>query len=242
MAGAGKVVFDCPYEYYDHGPVPAVKPWLYDVATGQLAKARGADGLASYEVDQPAVNDVYTAGIGTRLLAATLPLDSGDRTLLLDPVRKRFFAAPAQTSRTAPSLDVPSGRVPLCAPLRRPTVLVEDDHGRNHRAPQPVAYVRPYLAYSTPASYRDTSAHQVVLQHCGSAKRTVLSHTTAPILLSDRYVAWSKRGLHLRYLATGRQYVFRLPHSCDEILGGGRFVVCYTTGGSSSLIDLDAQP
>jgi hypothetical protein len=218
--GAGQVVFDC----YSGASGPR-GPRFVDIASGTSSTPPGVDALMRYErVNEANAEIFFSSALGARLLRIHVEGEHIASDLYLDRVTGKVIPNVLASTHTAPSLDVPAGRVRLCTPLRRPRDLFLEFIDEI-REPVPATYRRPYLVYLWRGA--------VILRHCGSTVKSVLGRSSQyEPLLTDRFVAWqTQRALHVYSLRTHATTIYRLPEigticaeADDRHVGCGRWL------------------
>lgn len=174
------------------GDVPFGELRLLDPATGATVRTLA---LARLTANRAGGEAYYVTALGSALAV----LEGQGNHVLFDQyvrVGDGTLADPGPADpRTATDLDAPSGRTPLCAPLRR--LSVHD----------PYRYRAPWLL--------TIHGGRALLSRCGSARRRDLGAAradryTGGLVLTARYVAWSEpRGVAVRRLAGGPTFHYR---------------------------------
>jgi hypothetical protein len=220
--GGGQLAFDC----HDDSPDGASsKPVLYDIA------ARGYHRPAREELlgGQATANGEWhtTVAVGTRLVGVHAFGNHVDVVDYFDWTAGGW-RAPWPGAREVVSLDVPAGKVAVCAPVRFPATT-------SFRAAAGQRVVWRHL-------------HHLELQRCGSTRPVVLSrHARGDPFLTGRIVAWTtERSLHIFRFATGERLRWTLPKeiACGRCVGGpdlyGTWRHLFVGGQRTWVLDLGA--
>jgi hypothetical protein len=220
--GGGQLAFDC----HDDGPDGASsKPVLYDIAARSYHRPVREELLAHRET---ANSEWYAStAVGSRLVGVSVTGNHVDFVDYFDWTAGGWLQ-PWPGDREVVSLDVPAGKVAVCAPVRFPATT-------SFRAAAGQRVVWRHL-------------HHLELQRCGSTRPVVLSrHARGDPFLTGRMVAWTtERSLHIFRFATGERLRWTLPKeiACGRCVGGpdlyGTWRHLFVGGQRTWVLDLGA--
>jgi hypothetical protein len=212
--GAGQLLFDC-------GPDPvyySFAPTLVDLGSA-AARPVAPDAIKRFVNESSANGEFHTSsGVGSRLVRLDAGSSKGGTTAYVEWHTGRLTWRRPLGPRTVESLATPTGRAPLCSPVRV----------GSHREFDyiDVIRVRDYASLVAPWTVR-THGGRVIVQRCGSRRWSVLARGVRyQPWLTTRFVAWRRaRTLYAQSLQSGRRHRWPIaPDSAIAATGSRLFV------------------
>lgn len=202
----------------------ADRPWrVYDLARGTDQAIAAIPWEPPDGADEPLDT---VPEIGSRWLAFDQAHAHADTERRYEDWRTgRVLPEPDATA--VADLDRPALRRPLCRPLRRPSRPWDRDYH----------YDPPYAAHLT-------SSGTLVLERCGSRRRTVAAHRASSAQLADGILTWLTRQpgrplrsiVHARMLRSGRTATWRLTRAVASAQHTARAVYVNVSGDTGIVL------
>jgi hypothetical protein len=185
---------------------------LQDAETGAITEPPGALTVGDITQRDRANGEAFGIdGVGAALVQ--LRADGvhvyGPHDLV--PIAGGPVVVPEADARSVPSLDIPTGRRTLCAPLRvRAHIDYDPELDESFRTFDESAYQPPWLV-----TIRQGRA---LLYRCGSRRAEDLGPAMSPLVVTRRYAAWRDAdGVVVTYnFTTRRKWRYRLGFSRDR--------------------------